>query len=547
MASSVRRAAVESSDSGSKRFRSTDSDSAQTLVVKHQPWQLICLASCFVISVVVTMGFGAASVSGSPHRSLSTSAVPRRSVGRARGALTWWYFRTNSHSGLATATTTNTTVGNVLPRLLSGDEETSDQESSIGSLRNMKRADNAHLLLPPDSANAGVQQGAKVSEKNTTDATSAETTGLPSTPTVRGTRRVELEGSTPIHYVLEIEPSMDEATNFSFNGTVTLTFVCRKRTDRIALHAAPGLAVDVLNIVATFRSVQKPLRVENTSRNVIEDLYHIRLREQLHRNERYNLTLRFSGTVGTEPKGLYRVGYVDVPGKRHKWALLTNMRPKYARRVFPCFDDPSVTASFDIVVVHRKEVNVLSNMPVYRTERRTPDLVADTFARTPRIPTLLIALTLNDFPSFGKGTMRVWTRASATALAQKLALDVVPKLLEHYEDYYETKYPMPKLDIVILSNCSIDTSGYFGLIFMKEPTFILQNPRKTMAKDALHRLSALAYAISAQWFGNHVTLSGWNNIWLSRALAGFNKYSALKKIDSYWDSVSNQFYPTQQV
>lgn len=318
MASSARRAAVESSDSDSKRFRSTDSDSAQTLVVNHQPWQLICLASCFMISVVVTMGFGAASVSGSPHRSLSTTAVPRRSVGRARGALTWWYFRTNSHSGLATATTTNTTVGNVLPRLLSGDEETSDQESPIGSLRNMKRADNAHLLLPPDPANAGIQQGAKVSEKNATDTTSAEATGLPSTPTVRGTRRVELEGSTPIHYVLEIEPSMDEATNFSFNGTVTITFVCRKRTDRIALHAAPGLAVDVLNIVATFRSVQKPLRVENTSRNVIEELYHIRLREQLHRNERYNLTLRFSGTVGTEPKGLYRVGYVDVPGKRHK-------------------------------------------------------------------------------------------------------------------------------------------------------------------------------------------------------------------------------------
>ncbi|KAH7951937.1 hypothetical protein HPB52_015491 [Rhipicephalus sanguineus] len=286
MASSARRAAAESSDPSSKRFRSIVSDSAQAAVVKHQPWQLVCLAS----------------------------------VGRARGALTWWYFGTNTHAGAATAT--NTTIGNVLPRLRSGDEETSDQESSIETMRNMKHVVNAPLL-PPEPVNAGIQkhgseQGAQVAEKNATDATNPGTTRLPSTPTVHGTRRVGLEGSTPIHYVLEIEPSMDEATNFSFNGTVTITFVCRKRTDKIALHAAPGLAVDVLNVVATFRSVQKPLRIDNTSRNVIEDLYHIRLREQLHRNERYNVTLRFSGTVGTEPKGLYRVGYIDAPGKRHK-------------------------------------------------------------------------------------------------------------------------------------------------------------------------------------------------------------------------------------
>lgn len=546
MASSARRAAAEpcdatEHDSSSKLFRSIDRDSAQAAVVKHQPWQLVCMGSCFVISVVVMMGFGAASVSSSPHRSLPATVVgPRRGGGRAGGALTWWYFGANTHAPAATATTTNTTIGNVLPRLRS--EETSDEESSIETLRRLKDVVNAPLL-PSEPVNAGIQkleslaaQQAQATEKNTTDSTNPAATRLPITPTARGARRVALDGSTPVHYVLEIEPSLDEATNFSFNGTVTVTFVCRKRTDKIALHAAAVLAVDVLNIVATFRSVQKPLRIDNTSRNVLEDLYVIRLKEQLHRNERYNLTLRFSGTVGTDPKGLYRVSYIEAPGKRHKWALLTKMRPKYARRVFPCFDDPSVTASFDITIVHKKGVNALSNMPVYRTERRTPDLVADTFARTPRIPTLLIALTLNDFPSFGKGTMRVWTRASATALAQKLALDVVPKLLEHYEDYYETKYPMPKLDIVILANCSIVTSGYFGLIFMKEPTFVLQNPRKTMAKDAVQRLSALAQAISAQWFGNHVTLSGWNNIWLSRALAGFNKYSALKKIDPYWDS-----------
>ncbi|KAK8789152.1 hypothetical protein V5799_021065 [Amblyomma americanum] len=566
MSSSARRVAGSRNatvhDPSNKLFRSIDSDSAQAPVVKHQSWQLACLASCFVISVVIMMGFSAASVAGSPQRAPPPGR--QHSSGLAR-VITWWHLGPATRTKAAAAPATNATVGSfVLPKLRSR-EDYDDSEPSDRLLPHRRDHFINAILLPTEPASAGMkglvpqaEPQAQVTER-AVDATSGAS-GVPKASTTRG-RRVFLEGSTPVHYVLEVEPGLEEASNFTFNGTVTVTFVCRRRTDKIALHAAASLTVDVLNIVATFRSVQKPLRIDNTSRNVLEDLYLIRLKEQLHRNERYNLTLRFSGTVGTEPKGLYRVSYVDAVTRRPRWVLLTKMRPKYARRVFPCFDDPSVTASFDITIVHKKGLNAVSNMPVYRTERRTSDLVADTFARTPKIPTLLIALTLNDFPSFGKGTMRVWTRASATTLAQKLALDIVPKLLEHYEDYYETKYPMPKLDllhdkhplspiemcdrgarrwfsdIVILANCSILTAGYFGLIFMKEPTFVLQNPRTTMAKDAVHRLSSLAQAISGQWFGNHVTLSGWNNIWLSRALAGFNKYSALKKIDAYWDAV----------
>ncbi|KAM7315797.1 aminopeptidase Ey-like [Ixodes scapularis] len=97
-------------------------------------------------------------------------------------------------------------------------------------------------------------------------------------------------------------------------------------------------------------------------------------------------------------------------------------------------------------------------------------------------------------------------------------------------------------DIVAFANCCIPMSGYFGLIFMKEPTFLLLNPHKTMVKDALHRLSILARTISAQWFGNHVTLSWWSSVWLSSALASFNKYAALKRLDPYWNAVCSRFY-----
>ncbi|XP_077564770.1 aminopeptidase N-like isoform X2 [Haemaphysalis longicornis] len=480
------------------------------------------------------MFFGAVSVMSTPPHGPPPPAPTR---GQRGGTVTWWDIGPAS----AKAAAANASIRDVLPMLRTENWEPPGEP--FGEWHPLKRGNvyQAGLLATTDSVStegnkefaSGAASPALAAEKDQVDSRSPRMT---KTPTPRG-RRGSLEGLTPVHYVLEIQPSLEEAANFTFNGTVTITFACRTRTDKVAVHAAAGLAVDVLSIAAAFRSAQKPLRVENASRSALQDLYLVRLREQLHRNVRYNLTLRFAGTVGTEPKGLYRVSYADAHSKGLRWALLTRMRPKYARRVFPCFDDPSVTASFDITIVHRKGVNALSNMPVYRTERRTSELVADTFARTPKIPTLLIAFTLNNFPSFGKGTMRVWTRASATHLAQKLALDIVPKLLEHYEDYYETKYPMPKLDVVLLANCSTLTSGYFGLIFAKEPTFVLQNPRKAVAKDAVRRLSSLARAISAQWFGNHVTLSGWNNLWLGRAMAELHKYAALHKVDSYWNTL----------
>ncbi|XP_064471590.1 aminopeptidase N-like isoform X2 [Ornithodoros turicata] len=303
------------------------------------------------------------------------------------------------------------------------------------------------------------------------------------------------EGISPVHYVVEIHPNLEG--KFEFNGSVTVTFVCRARTSKIALHATAGLQVEVVNLVATFRTVQKPLPLDKITRSFPNDLVVIHLKENLHKNEHYNLTLTYHGVVGEEATGLYRTMYYNGSGMA-KWIALTNFKPNHARRVFPCFDDPGLRASFDIIIVRNKELNTLSNMPVQRTERRSNNLVADYFARTPNIPTYLIAFTINDFPSFGKGTMRMWTRAAVTHLAQKMAIDIVPKMLEYYEDYFETKYPMPKLDIVAFANCSIKIAGYFGLIFMREPAFLLLNPRKTMARDAVHHLSVLAHAISGQ-------------------------------------------------
>ncbi|CAN7980917.1 unnamed protein product, partial [Ixodes pacificus] len=373
-------------DSSNKLFRTVDSDSVQAPEAKRQQWQLFFLSTGFVAAVVVIFAFAAVSINDTLSQQNRTQPP-----GVKLGPVTWWSSSRSvgpSHVG-----------GDVLPTR-------KIKAPSVAKAFQLDENAMSRLMDAPTTTEPSVPEETDVPVPTEDDISTKETPNLGNVSPTNAARNpnVTRKGYVPVHYVLEVQPNLEPSQNFSFNGTVEITFACRLRTALITLHAAPGLSVEVLYLTATFRSVPKPLRVEKTWRNLIKDEFVIQLKDRLHKNERYNLSLKFSGKMGTEPKGLYRVSYRDR-NKDERWAALTNFRPRYSRRVFPCFDDPALKASFDIIIVHKRGINTVSNMPVYRTERRTASLVADTFARTPKIPSYLIAFTLNDFPSFGKGTV----------------------------------------------------------------------------------------------------------------------------------------------
>ena len=138
------------------------------------------------------------------------------------------------------------------------------------------------------------------------------------------------------------------------------------------------------------------------------------------------LHLKFSGRLNQESRGFY----ISREGS-HKFAT-TQFEPTEARRAFPCFDEPSLKATFSIDLVKNASEVAFSNMPIASD---TPiagagkDVVR--FRQTPRMSTYLVALLVGEFACLtgeSDGTpirvmcARAKNSASPNSLARRKAL-----------------------------------------------------------------------------------------------------------------------------
>ena len=74
------------------------------------------------------------------------------------------------------------------------------------------------------------------------------------------------------------------------------------------------------------------------------------------------LRLQFTGVLNDKMRGFYRTKYA-VAGEE-RWAAVTQFQPTDARQAFPCWDEPAVKATFDIVIVAPKDRCVSSPIPI---------------------------------------------------------------------------------------------------------------------------------------------------------------------------------------
>lgn len=73
----------------------------------------------------------------------------------------------------------------------------------------------------------------------------------------------------------------------------------------------------------------------------------------------------------------------------------------------------------------------------------------DEFAESVPMSTYLLAFVISDFKNMTDGMFSVWARPEALESA-RYALEVGPKILRFFEEYFDIKYPLPKIDLIAL-------------------------------------------------------------------------------------------------
>ena len=170
----------------------------------------------------------------------------------------------------------------------------------------------------------------------------------------------------------------------------------------------------------------------------------------------------------------------------------------------PTRDEPAIRAKFDLTLVAPKDRVALSNMPLIEETEDPTDSSQKVlkFATTPSMSTYLLCYVIGEYDHVeqrsAKGIpVRVYTPLGKTEQGQ-FALDVAVRCLDFYEEYFKIAYPLPKLDLIAISDFLIGAMENWGLITYRE-TCILFDPQNSSTSAKEFIAIVVCHEVSHQW------------------------------------------------
>ncbi|XP_029959852.1 leucyl-cystinyl aminopeptidase isoform X2 [Salarias fasciatus] len=333
----------------------------------------------------------------------------------------------------------------------------------------------------------------------------------------------------PVSYDLTLNPDLDDMT---FTGRAVITMSVFHNTDRIVLHAAN------LNITkATFKLGDGDARDETILEYRNNEQIAVKFSEELQAGQRCVLTLDYSAALSHTYGGFYNSSYIDKDGNKRVLAA-TQFEPLAARKAFPCFDEPAFKATFQIRISRKSDYMALSNMPLAKSTPLENGLVQDEFEKTTvNMSTYLVAFIVANFTPISKNVSN--TLVSVYSVPEKkehthYALEMASKLLAFYNEFFEIEYPLKKLDLVAIPDFLAGAMENWGLITFRETTLLVGKDSSPLEKQVV--ASVIAHELAHQWFGNLVTMSWWNDLWLNEGFATYMQYTSLQTVSPNLDT-----------
>jgi len=280
------------------------------------------------------------------------------------------------------------------------------------------------------------------------------------------------------------------------------------------------------------------------------------------------IKLDFTSPILTSGSAITR--YVDKEdGSEYIYSLFV---PSDASTAFPVFDQPDLKARFSLTINTSTDWKAVSNTSSKLTDialagkpYSTHELPSDQngpaskatfgwhFPETKPISTYVFAFAAGPFSQFeyqsgdmmksvdesyfkrpqgpGAFTMNVFVRKSQSEKFKPHAAEVFRlnrEAVKYFEQYFDYKFPFPKYDLVLIPEFPFGGMEHAGATFLRESSIIF--PQEPTKNDLVSRATLIFHEAAHQWFGDTVTMSWFDDLWLKEGFATFTAYKAMEKI-----------------
>ncbi len=228
--------------------------------------------------------------------------------------------------------------------------------------------------------------------------------------------------------------------------------------------------------------------------------------------------------------------------------LYSNLQPFSAHRLFPCFDQPDLKATYLVTVDAPAGWTVISNEEETSNESLADGRIRHRFGHTPPFSTYLFALLAGPFRHVHS------TRADGTRLGLYCRDSLWPYLeadagelfqltgqgFDFFIELFDQPFPFTKYDQLFVPEFNAGAMENVGAVTFSE-VYVFRDPateaqRQTRAEVILHELAHM-------WFGDLVTMRWWDDLWLNESFASYISFLALTEATRFkgaWKAFARQ-------
>lgn len=330
----------------------------------------------------------------------------------------------------------------------------------------------------------------------------------------------------PLRYAIHLTPDFEM---FDFRGSAAIEIEITEATTQIVVNSAELEISSAIVTLTDGRNIEGRVSTDDIEETAVFDFD-----EELPKGSAL-LDCRFTGVLNDQLRGFYRSEYIDEAGAK-RYLATTQFEATDARRAFPCWDEPSLKATFEVTLTIPEHLVGVSNMPVARTVRNDGSKTIR-FQESPRMSTYLVAFVVGDLGSVeatsDDGTLvRVFTTRGKEEQG-RFALENSVKLLAYFNEYFGIPYPLPKMDHIAVPDFAAGAMENWGCITYRE-TALLFDEDNSAAVARQRIMEVVSHEMAHMWFGDLVTMEWWDDLWLNESFASWMGDKAVDVIFPDW-------------